>query len=1208
MRCRFLISSLAGIAILAATATSRAEVVHLTERTVADAGRTRVIAFSVSTPPQTDQELPCEVADPDVLELVGPATIGAGRLVGYVRVRGVRPGSTTLTVDGSAMAVEVVTPRGPQRSDRYQPRIVGPVTGAAVWGAWTIGVELREPPHLPPRRVEVRLPDGRRLEPTTDTGSRLKPFRQLTFTIDTSEFPDGALDLVPVALDAEGAEQAGPLVRVRVVHPGPDSVLAGEAEDRYEVDRPQRFRDDRINIGRDAAASGGAYFVNASAYPAVCFPVDVDETGWYQVMLTAAGRRAQGALPTVGIVVDGANQSRTNGRLLDEQWHRFAAGVPIRLEAGARLVTPYFANDFYVAGKVDRNLYLDRIELARLADAPGDDTASAAGAMAAGPMMGMGMGMAGGGGTIAHSINDPYGLANVPLRIGFVRPLDGNILPGLFEVEGRCWWEDSDNAPAPVVTLLINGSPVLMQRTGAPRFWVDPSHFAPGANRIQLVAALDSGVTTRTPVQTLHWPAAAAQNARAPARRHRRFSIHDERWEPGIRQLLRNEHHPKERRAAAFSTNGEAVLNLPEQLQGKFRVLLHLRGDDFDGPAFATVTVRRGDEVTLVGRVQARGWWTDRQVGIVELAAGSKQLVVAFENDKYEKGKGDRNLWLQAVMLAQEPDVPDRVPPVVHVHYPPDGQRVFGADALVAQASDNASLASAELIIDGMPTEITVNLNLRPGRIVFPLLLRNVEPGEHTVAVRVTDVAGNSTLSAMRSIVVTDAAPPERGTYDRAVHLLNRFGFGPDADGLAAILTMGETAWLADRLNRPLEDPGDLAALAAAFPYFVGRNNYEVPRRVIAHALLTPNPVRARFALWAQNHFSTWIRKTAGDRKWREHVSFSRLGPAPFDQLLFASAESPAMLVYLDQQGSYTGRINENYAREIMELHTLGVDGGYTQQDVTNLASVLTGWTAALQGDGRGGGEGAVRFSFRFDRRLNDAGATRLLGWPLPAARTEEQYDRVRSVFEMLASHPNTARFVSRKLAEHYVRVPAPDELVDHLAGVFLETGGDMKAVLVAMAGHPAFWDAGERIAQPLGYAVRQCRVTRHFQPWQVGDYLQRSGAGLFDCSMPDGYPQDDESYSGSNALIQRWRFAGERQWPLVGLVPGRWRYGDALPEAEWSQQVTDVVAVRLTGKLLGEASNRASLDLVAASPGNRDERARALATFIAQLPEANLR
>ena len=131
MRCRYLISSLAGIAILMATAASPAEGIHLTEHTVADAGRTRVIAFSVATPPQTDRELLCEVADSDVLEIAGPATIGAGRPIGYVRVRGVRPGVTTLTVDGSPLSIEVVKPRGPERRDRYEPRIVGPVRGWA---------------------------------------------------------------------------------------------------------------------------------------------------------------------------------------------------------------------------------------------------------------------------------------------------------------------------------------------------------------------------------------------------------------------------------------------------------------------------------------------------------------------------------------------------------------------------------------------------------------------------------------------------------------------------------------------------------------------------------------------------------------------------------------------------------------------------------------------------------------------------------------------------------------------------------------------------------------------------------------------------------------------------------------------------------------------------------------------------------------------
>jgi hypothetical protein len=163
---------------------------------------------------------------------------------------------------------------------------------------------------------------------------------------------------------------------------------------------------------------------------------------------------------------------------------------------------------------------------------------------------------------------------------------------------------------------------------------------------------------------------------------------------------------------------------------------------------------------------------------------------------------------------------------------------------------------------------------------------------------------------------------------------------------------------------------------------------------------------------------------------------------------------------------------------------------------------------------------------------------------------------------------------------------------------------------MLAMVAHDDFWDteANERIAQPTEYALRLCRVTRHYQPWQTGDYLQRCGTGLFDRSTPDGYPQDDASYADSNAMIQRWKFSGGMMWQLVGLVPGRWRHGDALPESEWRQRVVDVLAVRLTGNMLGEVSNQAALDLLAASRGNRDERARALATFVAQLPEANLR
>ena len=167
-----------------------------------------------------------------------------------------------------------------------------------------------------------------------------------------------------------------------------------------------------------------------------------------------------------------------------------------------------------------------------------------------------------------------------------------------------------------------------------------------------------------------------------------------------------------------------------------------------------------------------------------------------------------------------------------------------------------------------------------------------------------------------------------------------------------------------------------------------------------------------------------------------------------------------------------------------------------------------------------------------------------------------------------------------------------------------------MRALLIAISEHPAFWDAAasQRVAAPLDYGIRLSRTTGHYQPWQLGDFLQRSGQGLFDRATPDGYPEDDAVHTDSNALLQRWRLARQWMWPLTRLVPSAWRSTNALAQREWSQRVVDVIAVRLTGRVLSENSNQAALDLLSAGTGNRDQRVRTLAPFIAQLPEANLR
>ena len=181
--------------------------------------------------------------------------------------------------------------------------------------------------------------------------------------------------------------------------------------------------------------------------------------------------------------------------------------------------------------------------------------------------------------------------------------------------------------------------------------------------------------------------------------------------------------------------------------------------------------------------------------------------------------------------------------------------------------------------------------------------------------------------------------------------------------------------------------------------------------------------------------------------------------------------------------------------------------------------------------------------------------------------------------------------------------------LVEDLTRVFVETAGDMTAMLLALAEHPAFWSrTADRVAHPIDYGVRACRVMRHFQPWQLGDFLGSAGTGLYDRASPDGYPEDDAAYADSNGMLQRWKLARRWQWPLAGLVPGPWRYSGAMPESMWAQSVVDVVAVRLTGRVLGETSNESALGLLGESAGTRDERVRLVATFIAQLPEASLR
>jgi uncharacterized protein (DUF1800 family) len=313
------------------------------------------------------------------------------------------------------------------------------------------------------------------------------------------------------------------------------------------------------------------------------------------------------------------------------------------------------------------------------------------------------------------------------------------------------------------------------------------------------------------------------------------------------------------------------------------------------------------------------------------------------------------------------------------------------------------------------------------------------------------------------------------------------------------------------------------------------------------------------------NHFNVFVGK-GPDRYMvnayeREVIRPHALGK--FKDILAATAKSPAMLFYLDnwqsvgpeselalygpQQGGRRGRfprprpqaknrpsgLNENYAREIMELHTLGVDGGYTQKDVTELAKVLTGWT--IEKPQLGGG-------FKFNERAHEPGNKYVLGHKISGHGEKEGEE----MLDVLAHHPSTAKFISRKLAMRFVSDNPPQTLVDRMAQTFLEKDGDIHEVLRTMFHSPEFWAADAyraKMKTPFEFVASAARASgvdiQNAQPL-VGT-LNRMGMPLYAMQPPTGYSMKAEAWVNSSALLNRMNFAlqlGSGKLPGTSLDP----------------------------------------------------------------------
>jgi len=454
------------------------------------------------------------------------------------------------------------------------------------------------------------------------------------------------------------------------------------------------------------------------------------------------------------------------------------------------------------------------------------------------------------------------------------------------------------------------------------------------------------------------------------------------------------------------------------------------------------------------------------------------------------------------------------------------------------------------------------------------------------------------------------------GLTDRqaAAHLLSRFTYGTTPDQIDVVLHIGLENWFQQQLNADLQDDNlnqilsdyNILKLSNAEIVSIYPRNGKVVRMAIADSVINKDSVKTDKAAYRSqlrdymqmkgfqperelirqftnqkimrsiystnqvqevltefwfNHFNVSFSKGACSQfipdYERDVIRPNALGK--FEDLLMATAKSPAMLLYLDNFSSVgvndqiqkrpdknkkVKGLNENYAREVMELHTLGVDGGYTQSDVTEAARILTGWTIypiGSEGFGNGYskllenvGEDKLKArgfvhegDFLFAANRHDTGEKIVLGKHFAPGRG---YEEGVQLLKLLASHPSTAKFISRKIAVRFVSDDPPASLVDKMAKTFKNKNGDLKQILITMVSSPEFWNATTLRAKtksPFELVISSVRAlnAKVDQPYQLFNWINRMGQQLYYYQAPTGFPDKGQYWINTGALLSRMNF-----------------------------------------------------------------------------------
>ena len=463
---------------------------------------------------------------------------------------------------------------------------------------------------------------------------------------------------------------------------------------------------------------------------------------------------------------------------------------------------------------------------------------------------------------------------------------------------------------------------------------------------------------------------------------------------------------------------------------------------------------------------------------------------------------------------------------------------------------------------------------------------------------------------------------------EKVVHVLNRLAFGPRPGQVDAVLESGLDAWIARELDpATIEDPLD-ARIAEECPT-LGKSPRQLREESSA---ATPAARRARTRSVTEDlRCAIAERSIRSERQtlevlcdfWRNHfnvdVSKNPVGElaghyeeavirahalGSFEELLLATAHHPAMLYYLDNHLSRkapskqelkeierrvrraTGSreraaaqvaiaeqrgLNENYARELMELHTLGVDNGYTQRDVEEVARVFTGWTVDRNAE-----DNETGFVFRED--MHDDNGKRVLGKSIQRGRREDGAKEGELVLRLLAGHRNTSEFIARKLCRRLVADDPPEAIVKKAATAFRNSKGDLAEVVRTIVTDPGFYDRRwfqAKFKTPFEFVISALRATDA----QVTDYnlatraIAELGLEIYGCEDPTGYSDATDDWRDPGVMALRWKFAIDLcTGKIKGMtVPDAWFEG--LPED--LSKLPRALTARITPQGLGPDTSR---------------------------------